>query len=153
GAHTIGTTACFFVTDRLYTFGGGVNASDPVISPDLLPSFQSQCPRGGDILARTPLDHVTSSVFDDQSLRNIRSGFSVLPSDAILYSDRVTRSVVDTYVVDDSTFARDFAIAMVKMGRIGVKIGNGSEIRRVCDAANQGQLIITPGAYYNYFFL
>ncbi|KAL8059510.1 hypothetical protein ABFX02_03G092300 [Erythranthe guttata] len=146
GAHTIGTAACFFVTDRLYTFGGGVNASDPAISPDLLPSLQSQCPRGGDILARTSLDQVTSTVFDVQSLRNIRSGFSVLPSDAILYSDRVTRSVVDTYAVNDSTFARDFAVAMVKMGRIGVKTGDSGEIRRVCDAANQGQLIITPGA-------
>ncbi|EYU17405.1 hypothetical protein MIMGU_mgv1a025051mg, partial [Erythranthe guttata] len=127
GAHTIGTIACFFVTDRLYTFVEGVNASDPAISSDLLPSLQSQCPRGANILYRTPLYQVTSTVFDNQSLRNIRSGFFV-----------VTRSVVDMYAVEDSTFACDFAAAMVKMGRIGVKTGDSGELRRVYDAANQG---------------
>ncbi|KAL7117818.1 hypothetical protein ACP275_03G096800 [Erythranthe tilingii] len=138
GAHTIGTTACFFVRDRLYAFMGA-NTSDPAISPALLPSLERQCPKDGSPLDRLLLDQVTGESFDVQSLINIKNGFSVLPSDSILYTNDTTKSVVDFYSIHKSSFAGDFAVAMIKMGRIGVKTGAEGEIRQVCNTVNLSQ--------------
>ncbi|KAI3464613.1 hypothetical protein Pfo_021276 [Paulownia fortunei] len=141
GAHTIGTTACFFMTKRLYNFNG-INDSDPEINHNFLPVLKRFCPPNGDAIVRIPLDSVTSDKFDDQILRNIKNGFAVISSDARLYDDNITKQVVDSYV-DDSlglkfvpSFAQDFAMAMVKMGRIGVKTESDGEIRQVCDTFN-----------------
>ncbi|KAG8378155.1 hypothetical protein BUALT_Bualt08G0108600 [Buddleja alternifolia] len=146
GAHTIGTAACFFMSKRLYNFTGkdNFNDSDPKINPNFLPVIKNQCPKDGDFDVRIPLDAVTSDKFDDQSLRNIKNGTAVLSSDARLYDDEFTRQVVNSYADVDqnlglkkvSSFAQDFAKAMVKMGRIGVKVGSDGEIRRVCNSFN-----------------
>ncbi|XP_009803651.1 peroxidase 43-like isoform X2 [Nicotiana sylvestris] len=137
-AHTIGTTACFFMTKRLYNFfpGGG---SDPSINPSLLPELMATCPQNGNVNVRLPIDEGSSDAFDNQILQNIRSGFAVLRSDASLYEDVVTRSVVDSYFGMFSpflgiSFEADFANAMVKMGRIDVLTGFQGTIRRVCSA-------------------
>ncbi|XP_075098843.1 peroxidase 43-like [Nicotiana tabacum] len=137
-AHTIGTTACFFMTKRLYNFfpGGG---SDPSINPSLLPELMATCPQNGNVNVRLPIDEGSSDAFDNQILQNIRSGFAVLRSDASLYEDAVTRSVVDSYFGMFSpflgiSFEADFANAMVKMGRIDVLTGFQGTIRRVCSA-------------------
>lgn len=119
---------------RLYNFTGR-NDSDPEINPALLPVLKDLCPQNGDLNARIPIDSLTSDKFDDQILKNIKNGFAVIASDARLYDDIVTRQVVDSYV-DELPFAQDFAVAMVKMGRIGVKIGSDGEIRRLCHAFN-----------------
>ncbi|XP_034674246.1 peroxidase 43-like [Vitis riparia] len=136
-AHTIGTTACFFIETRLYNFtrGGG---SDPAIDPDFLPKLKAKCPFRGDINVRLPLDPVTEETFDVQILRNIRDGLAVIESDARLYDDRATKRVVDSYIGQrgSSAFGQDFAEAMVKMGNIGVKTGSQGEIRRICTAVN-----------------
>ncbi|XP_027161195.1 peroxidase 43 [Coffea eugenioides] len=135
-AHTIGTAACFFMTDRLYNFppNGG---SDPSIDPQLLPELTSTCPKNGDVNARLPMDRGSGQTFDDQILRNIRSGFAVLRSDASLYEDEATRSAVDSYFgFLAPSLEQDFAAAMIKMGRIEVKTGSQGTIRRVCSAFN-----------------
>ncbi|CAN4108025.1 unnamed protein product [Withania somnifera] len=135
-AHTIGTTACFFMTDRLYNFSpeGG---SDPSINPSFLPELMARCPKNGDVNARLPIDRGSSEEFDSNILQNVRSGLAVLRSDASLYEDVVTRSIVDSYFGIFSpflgiSFEADFANAMVKMGRIGVLTGSQGKIRRLC---------------------
>ncbi|KAL5714616.1 peroxidase [Ranunculus cassubicifolius] len=138
-AHTIGTTACFFMTDRLYkfpTFG-----SDPTINTAFLPELKAKCPENGDVNVRLGIDHNSEGIFDDQILRNIKNGFAVLASDAKLYTDEETKDVIDSYIGGLSflfgpSFVNDFAESMVKMGRIGVKTGDQGEIRRVCKAFN-----------------
>ncbi|KAK9270426.1 hypothetical protein L1049_026005 [Liquidambar formosana] len=139
-AHTIGQTACFFMEKRLYNFtpGGG---SDPAINPRFLPQLKAECPLGGDVNVKIPLDPVSELTFDDQILRNIKDGFAVLESDARLYDDAKTKQVVDSYIGSKSPtlgpiFKPDFAKAMVKMGNIGVKTGSQGEIRRVCSHVN-----------------
>ncbi|XP_019169763.1 PREDICTED: peroxidase 43 [Ipomoea nil] len=138
-AHTIGTTACFFMTNRLYNFPG-VGGSDPSISPELLPELKATCPQNGDVNVRLPIDHGSGQTFDSQILQNIRSGFAVLQSDARLYEDDVTRNAVDSYFGGlpflRPSFEDDFADAMVKMGRIGVLSGSQGKIRRSCAAFN-----------------
>ncbi|KAL6515466.1 hypothetical protein OROHE_018500 [Orobanche hederae] len=143
GSHTIGTTACVFMTKRLYSFTGTNDDTDfdPEISREFLPELKRLCPRDGDGNDRMPLDTVTSDKFDDQSLGNIKNGFAVLASDARLYNDNITKQVVDSYIHDDAagagtSFGQDFSMAMIKMGRIGVKTGSDGEIRQVCDSFN-----------------
>ncbi|EXB97283.1 Peroxidase 43 [Morus notabilis] len=139
-AHTIGTTACFFVKDRLYNFfpGGG---SDPAISPNFLPLLKARCPPNGDVNVRLPIDQGSERTFDSHILQNIRSGFAVLESDAKLREDVETRSIIDSYFgffnpMFGPFFQPDFVASMVKMGQIGVKTGFQGEIRRTCSLFN-----------------
>ncbi|KAF6167182.1 hypothetical protein GIB67_029820 [Kingdonia uniflora] len=139
-AHTIGTTACFFMTERLYNFRGSGSA-DPTINPTFLPELKAKCPQNGDVNVRLPIDRGSENKFDSQVLKNIRDGFAVLQSDASLYTDEETKRVIDSYFGFLSTiigpfFERDFVESMVKMGNIGVKTGSEGEIRRVCGAFN-----------------
>ncbi|KAG6432562.1 hypothetical protein SASPL_104142 [Salvia splendens] len=74
GAHTIGTTACFFMPRRLYGFNS-TSDSDPRISPQFLPELRRMCPKNGDTGARISLDPVTPGRFDSQVMDNIKTGF------------------------------------------------------------------------------
>lgn len=134
GAHTIGTTACFFMTNRLYAFNS-TNEFDPQINPTFLPKLRKMCPKNGDQNARIPMDPDTEGKFDNQIMKNIKKGFAVLASDARLNDDDSTKRAVGFYA-GGSRFGRDFATAMVRMGRIGVKVGSDGEIRRNCSAFN-----------------
>nr|XP_043623235.1 peroxidase 43-like [Erigeron canadensis] len=141
GAHTIGTTACFFLMDRLYNFvpGGG---PDPSIDPDFLTQLAENCPPNGDVNFRVPIDNDSSDTFDDRILENIRNGFAVLQSDAKLMDDPFTQQILDSYFGFSNqsvqpSFEADFVKSMVKMGRIGVKTSSKrGEIRRVCNTFN-----------------
>ncbi|XP_051146972.1 peroxidase 43 [Andrographis paniculata] len=138
-AHTIGTTACFFMNQRLYHFPPDGSGPDPSINPDFLPELMSVCPPDGDVNARLAIDRGGAETFDSQILQNIRNGFAVLRSDAALYQDTDTRGVVDSYFGFLSpffgpNFEADFAASMVKMGRIGVLTGSQGTIRRVCSS-------------------
>ncbi|KAK4271219.1 hypothetical protein QN277_019943 [Acacia crassicarpa] len=136
-AHTIGTTACFFMTRRLYNFmpGGG---ADPSISPRFLPVLTSRCPRDGNVNVRLAMDEGSEREFDKHILENIRRGFAVLASDARLGDDENTRSVVNSYFdpTSASSFEADFVDSIVKMGHIGVKTGSLGKIRRKCSSFN-----------------
>lgn len=140
-AHTIGTTACFFMTKRLYNFfpfGGG---SDPAISLNFLPQLKARCPKDGNVNNRLAIDEGSVQKFDKNILKNIREGFAVLASDARLNDDIVTKSVIDSYFSPINptfgpSFENDFVQAMVKMGQIGVKTGSVGNIRHVCSAFN-----------------
>ncbi|NP_001311200.1 Peroxidase 43 [Zea mays] len=139
-AHTVGTTACFFVKDRLYGYPlpGGGRGADPSIPAPYLAELKARCPPGN-LNARLPLDRGSGSGFDDSILRNIRSGLAVIASDAALASSNATRALVDAYLQGPSArrFQRDFAAAMVKMGSIGVVTGeDAGEVRDVCSAFN-----------------
>nr|ACM17578.1 peroxidase [Oryza meyeriana var. granulata] len=141
-AHTVGTTACFFLQDRLYNFPlpGGGKGADPSIPESFLSELQSRC-APGDFNTRLPLDRGSEGEFDTSILRNIRNGFAVIASDAALYNATATVGVVDTYSSMLSTFfgpyfREDFADAMVKMGSIGVLTGRAGEVRKVCSKFN-----------------
>ncbi|AAC00622.1 Peroxidase 13 [Arabidopsis thaliana] len=133
GAHTIGTTACFFVIPRL-------DAQDPTINPEFFQILRSKCPQGGDVNVRIPLDWDSQFVFDNQIFQNIKNGRGVILSDSVLYQDNNMKKIIDSYLETNQSskanFAADFTKAMIKMGAIGVKIGAEGEIRRLCSATN-----------------
>ncbi|XP_068649365.1 peroxidase 43-like [Aristolochia californica] len=139
-AHTIGTTACFFLQRRLYDFSPG-SGSDPSINPEFLPELMARCPKNGNVNVRLALDRESEFSFDDSILRNIRDGFGVIETDAKLYDDDSTTTVVDSYMgflsgVFRPFFESDFTESIVKMGQIGVKTGSRGEIRQVCSQFN-----------------
>ncbi|XP_039835878.1 peroxidase 43-like isoform X2 [Panicum virgatum] len=142
-AHTVGTTACFFVKDRLYGFplpggGGGRTGSDPSIPAPFLAELKARCPPG-DFNTRLPLDRGSGGAFDDSILRNIRSGLAVIASDAALAAANATRALLDAYLGPAAgSFQGDFAAAMVRMGSIGAITGDddAGEVRDVCSAFN-----------------
>lgn len=134
-AHTIGTTACFFMQQRLYDFAQG-GSFDPSINPSFLPELTSTCPKDGDINVRLPMDRGSGETFDNQIIQNIRSGFAVLQSDAQLMNDPTTKGIVESYSGTGSSFEADFINSIIKMGRIGVKTGSKGNIRRVCNSFN-----------------
>ncbi|KAK7328209.1 hypothetical protein VNO77_22311 [Canavalia gladiata] len=142
GAHTIGSTACFFMKKRLYNFLPGGGGSDPAISPKFLPQLKERCPENGDVNVRLGIDEGSEQRFDINILKNIREGFAVLESDARLNDDMMTKTVIDSYftpfalLFGPSSFEADFVDSVVRMGQIGVKTGFVGEIRRMCSAFN-----------------
>eukprot|EP01018_Ginkgo_biloba_P039314 Gb_36391 [translate_table: standard] len=120
GAHTIGTTACFFIKDRLYNFPPAGDA-DPTINPSYLGDLRAVCPSDGDDNVRLPLDRGSEFNFDKQFFDNVMQGNGVLESDANMYEDASTRPYIDSYFgllggLLGPSFESDFAEAMIRMG-------------------------------------
>ncbi|XP_078433478.1 peroxidase 43-like [Wolffia australiana] len=134
-AHTIGTTACFFMPNRLFNFHG-TGRPDPSIAPGYLAKLQAKCPKGGNVNARIAIDEGSENVFDNQYFINIRNGSAVLQSDGALLSSNTTKPVVELYASSPDNFRRDFGLTMVKMGRLGVLTGSKGKIRKVCSSFN-----------------
>ncbi|GJN13588.1 hypothetical protein PR202_gb00309 [Eleusine coracana subsp. coracana] len=139
-AHTVGTTACFFVTDRLYNhrLPNGQRGADPAIPAAFVAELKARC-APGDFNTRLPLDRGSEAAFDDSILRNVKAGLAVIASDAALEDSNATRAVVDAYLGPARRrFRRDFADAMIRMGSIRVITGEDGdgEVREVCSAFN-----------------
>ncbi|KAL0674455.1 hypothetical protein Bca4012_002436 [Brassica carinata] len=135
GAHTIGQTDCLLFRYRLYNYTVPGN-SDPTISPSFLTQLKTLCPPScGNGSERVALDIDSPSKFDVSFFKNLRDGKGVLESDQRLWSsDYETSDVVNKYastirgLLGFSTFDKEFAKAMVKMGSIEVKIGVDGEV-------------------------
>lgn len=131
-AHTIGTTSCLFVADRLY----GPGRPDRTINPRNIPPMEIVCPFDGAPEGRCPLDPGSETRFDNHIFANIRDGFAVLRSDAALYYNPKTKRIIDQYLNDmngsSSSFERDFVDAILRLGTIGVYTGRLGQIRRSC---------------------
>nr|CAB3457528.1 unnamed protein product [Digitaria exilis] len=69
------------------------------------------------------VDPVTPTAFDNGKPRR---------RDGPLYSDEASRSTVEDFAKNQRRFFEAFEDAMVKLGRVGVKIGCRGEIRRDC---------------------
>ncbi|KAJ1259257.1 hypothetical protein BS78_10G140400 [Paspalum vaginatum] len=132
GAHTIGVARCRNFRDRVYGEGAAAGNIDPVFAE----WRRRTCQSGDDALA--PLDEQTPMTFDNAYYRDLVAGRGLLTSDQALYGggrgplDRL----VEMYTTDANAFARDFAGAMVKMGRIPPPQGMQMEVRLVCNKVN-----------------
>ncbi|XP_078433053.1 peroxidase 43-like [Wolffia australiana] len=134
-AHTIGTTACFFMGVRLNNFQG-TGRPDPSIAPPFLAKLQGICPSGGDVNVRLAMDDGSENAFDTRNFDNILARTAVLQSDAALLNHPTTRAFVEFYARSPDAFRKDFGISMVKLGRLGVLTGANGNIRKVCSMFN-----------------
>ncbi|XP_057977597.1 cationic peroxidase 2-like [Malania oleifera] len=140
GGHTIGTTACQFLSHRLYNFNK-TSKADPSINPSFLPRLKALCPPNGDAVRRVELDTDSSAVFDTSYFSNLKNSRGVLASDQLLWNDNSTKPIVRQLLGVGGpspaiNFNMEFGNAMVKMGAIQVKTGAGGEIRKICSAPN-----------------
>ncbi|XP_020222938.1 cationic peroxidase 2 [Cajanus cajan] len=139
GAHTIGTTACQFFSNRLYNFTA--NGPDPSIDASFLPQLQALCPQNSGATNRVALDTGSQNKFDTSYYNNLRNGRGILQSDQALWNDDSTKKVVQNYLglirgLLGLKFNVEFGKSMVKMSNIELKTGSDGEIRKICSAIN-----------------
>lgn len=133
GAHTIGFSHCEHFVTRLYDYRG-TSHSDPSIHPRLLKALSMSCPKSGgnsDIVA--PFDVTTPFSFDNAYYGNLEARLGLLEADQALGLDPRTKPMVQDLAKDKQKFFQAFAVAMDKMGGIGVKKGRKhGEKRKDC---------------------
>ncbi|KAG7025615.1 Peroxidase 5, partial [Cucurbita argyrosperma subsp. argyrosperma] len=137
GAHSIGRTACAEFSDRLFFFNGvDQNSTDPTLDPKFAAFLKEKCPLGSGFDKTADLDNVTTNRLDVQYFENLKRNLGVLSSDQALASDSLTAAIVSRYQKNRVVWMRDFAAAMVKMGKLQVLTGTQGEIRKKCHFRN-----------------
>uniref|UniRef100_A0ACD5ZCR8 Uncharacterized protein n=1 Tax=Avena sativa TaxID=4498 RepID=A0ACD5ZCR8_AVESA len=124
GAHTLGAADCPFFQSRIGT--------DPSMDSAFASQLRTTC--AGQTFAF--LDAATPGGFDNSYYKNLQAGRGLLGSDQVLYTDQRSRGTVNYYASNQGTFLYDFANAMTKLGRVGVKTAANGEIRRDCRTPN-----------------
>nr|GME08804.1 cationic peroxidase 1-like [Ipomoea batatas] len=128
GSHTIGQARCTTFRNRIY--------NDANINSTFATSLKGNCPQSGGDSNLAPLDLVTPTSFDNNYFKNLQSQKGLLHSDQELFNGGSADSIVNTYSSNPSTFASDFANAMVKMGNLSPLTGSNGQIRKNCRKTN-----------------
>ncbi|XP_057825570.2 peroxidase P7 [Cryptomeria japonica] len=130
GSHTIGQARCTNFRARIY--------NETKINTLFASSLKANCPSasgsGDNNLA--PLDRLTPTFFENNYYKNLKSQKGLLHSDQQLFMGGSTDSQVTKYSLDQNTFFKDFAAAMVKMGNIKPLTGTKGQIRKNCRKPN-----------------
>ncbi|CDP20341.1 unnamed protein product [Coffea canephora] len=135
GGHTIGNAHCFVFSSRLYNFTGKGD-TDPSLDPKYIPFLKKKC-KPEDVTTLVEMTPGNFKSFDEDYYTLITKGRGLFQSDAALLDDRQTRAYVKLQATTHgSTFFRDFAASMVKLGKVGVLTGKAGEIRRHCALVN-----------------
>ncbi|XP_057792535.1 peroxidase 27-like [Salvia miltiorrhiza] len=136
GGHTIGISHCPSIASRIYNFTGR-NDADPSMDPNYVAALKRRCPVG-DTTSIIQIDPGSSQEFDVDYFTIVRQRRGLFETDAALLNNNVTNAYVQQHstTAGSSSFFKDFATSMVKMGKIGVLTGNAGQIRRICSAIN-----------------
>ncbi|XP_011622637.1 cationic peroxidase 1 [Amborella trichopoda] len=128
GSHTIGQARCTSFRAHIY--------NETNIESTFSTSLQSDCPFSGGDDNLSPLDASSATVFDSGYYKNLVNKKGLLHSDQELFNGGSTDSQVNGYTTSSSTFFKDFASAMVKMGNISPLTGTSGEVRTKCGKVN-----------------
>lgn len=83
------------------------------------------------------MDPGSFKTFDEDYYTLVSKRRGLFQSDAALLDDTETKAyVLRQATTHGSTFLKDFAASMVKMGKIGVLTGSAGEIRKQCAFIN-----------------
>lgn len=135
GGHTIGTSHCSSFNDRLYNFTGR-GITDPKLDSNYAVELKKKC-KPGDTKTVVEMDPGSFKTFDEDYYTLVAKRRGLFESDAALLDDEETSAYVHLQsATHASTFAKDFAESMVKMGQIGALTGKAGEIRYHCAFAN-----------------
>ncbi|KAJ8440534.1 hypothetical protein Cgig2_028663 [Carnegiea gigantea] len=138
GSHTIGKAHCVNYQDRLWNYHGTMR-SDPIMTRSLLNHLKKKCPRDGNSNSKVLLDQTTrgnQSVIDNGFYKAILEGKGVLEVDQEMAFSPFTRRIVRRFANNNEFFVNNIGQAMVKLGRVGVLMGNNGEIRKSCRRVN-----------------
>ncbi|KAG6507175.1 hypothetical protein ZIOFF_032516 [Zingiber officinale] len=136
GAHTVGFSHCAPVFSRIYDYKNKSGAVDPSMNPAFVRDLQRVCPRNVDPAIAINMDTFTPNNFDNQYYKSLIAGRGLFASDQDLYSSTLTRPMVELFAANQTAFFHAFSVAMVRLGRIGVKTGTEGEIKRDCTTFN-----------------
>lgn len=128
GSHTIGQARCSLFRSRIY--------NEKNINASFATSLQANCPQSGGDSNLAALDTTTPTSFDNAYFKNLQSQKGLLHSDQQLFNGGSTDSIVNTYSSNPSTFATDFANAMLKMSNLSPLTGTKGQIRKNCRKTN-----------------
>ncbi|MBA0772876.1 hypothetical protein Gotri_008191 [Gossypium trilobum] len=134
GGHTIGTSHCVAFGLRLYNFSGKGDA-DPSMDPTYVTQLKQKC-KPGDITSLVEMDPGSFKTFDEAYYTLVSKRRGLFGSDAALLNNAETKAYVLQASRHGSTFAKDFAVSMEKMGKVEVLNGNQGEIRKHCAMVN-----------------
>ncbi|GAA0169331.1 peroxidase [Lithospermum erythrorhizon] len=127
GSHTFGRSRCFAVKSRLYP------TVDPTMDPKFAKTVGKTCDSSNSTNNATVLmDTLTSKIFDNKHYVNIMNHKVLFNTDQDLLNDVRTKYIVTSFAKNQSLFFEKFVNAIVKMGQMGVLIGNQGEIRSNC---------------------
>ncbi|KAI3952166.1 hypothetical protein MKW98_005861, partial [Papaver atlanticum] len=132
GAHTIGFTHCIEFASRIFH-------NDTTLNSRIREKVILSCPFPKiDRNVAESLDQNSEFVFDNKFFKSLRQRKGLLLTDHVLAfgENDLSRKLVYRYSQDQELFFQEFAKAMVKLGRVGVKTGNEGEIRRDCKKFN-----------------
>ncbi|KAI3892528.1 hypothetical protein MKW92_011396 [Papaver armeniacum] len=124
GAHTIGFTHCIEFASRIFH-------NDTTLNSTIREKVILSCPFPKiDRNVAEALDQTSEFVFDNKFYKSLRQRKGLLLTDHVLAfgENDVSRKLVYRYSEDQELFFQEFAKAMVKLGRVGVKTGNEGEI-------------------------
>lgn len=136
GAHTIGRSHCNSFADRLYNFNG-TKEQDPSLNPLYAVELKKKCPKGNNNSNLVvPMNPASPSVNDVSYYVDILCNRGLFTSDQTLLTDPAISYRVKQYASHPWLWENKFAVAMVKMGQIGVLTGQAGEIRANCRVIN-----------------
>ncbi|XP_073153589.1 peroxidase 16-like [Henckelia pumila] len=135
GAHTIGFSHCGRFSHRIYNFSRS-SSIDPTLNTAYAMQLREMCPRNVDPRIAINMDPATFNTFDNAYYRNLIEGKGLFTSDQELFTDSRSRATVNLFASNSAAFGDAFALAMIKLGRIGVLTGNKGEIRIDCSKPN-----------------
>ncbi|KAK4437341.1 Peroxidase 27 [Sesamum alatum] len=128
----------FNITQLIASFAAkGRNDSDPSMDPNYVAALKRRCP-ATDTTTIVQMDPGSFKDFNTDYYTLVRKRRGLLQTDAALLDNNVTSAYVQLHSSSsgESSFFKDFAESMVKMGLIGVLTGSAGEIRRICSAIN-----------------
>lgn len=128
GAHTIGQSECQFFRNRIY--------NDTNIANKFATLRKKNCPVSGGDTNLAPLDILSPTTFDNRYYFDLVAFKGLFHSDQELNNGGSQDSLVRFYSNNGPAFARDFATAMIKMGKITPLTGTKGEIRKNCRFVN-----------------
>ena len=109
---------------------------DPTLDPNYAVHLKKKC-KFGDTTTIVEMNPGSFKTFDEDYYTIVAKRRGLFQSDAALLDDVETRAYVEFQSsTPGSTFAKDFAESMVKMGQIEVLTGNAGEIRKHCAFVN-----------------
>ncbi|KAF5183979.1 Peroxidase [Thalictrum thalictroides] len=140
GAHTMGSTRCRYILDRLYNFNGS-KKPDPSMDKALLTELRTKCPKKTRKGQTDPLVFLnknsgTKYNFNNSYYSNVLNKQAVLGIDQLLLTTEDSTAITQEFADGFEDFRKAWAFSMSKMGSIGVLTGDQGEIRRNCRLTN-----------------
>ncbi|KAL7148805.1 hypothetical protein ABFS83_06G204200 [Erythranthe nasuta] len=137
GAHSIGIAHCTSFNGRLYP------TVDPTFDPNYAVFLRNICPAPVANATGPPSvnptvnqDTITPKRLDNLYYELLKQKKGLLTSDQVLMTSTLTSKIVLKNAQNSPVWAKKFAAAMVKMGKIDVLTGTQGEIRENCRLVN-----------------